>query len=65
MTHLMIYNPHYGPLGEPFVVRIKTGPGVIKVPCWTEADAWEVREAAIDEGHTVRILGLPTRRVPS
>lgn len=61
MTHLTIYNPHYGPKGEPYTVVIKSGAGTIEVPCWTEAEAWEVRDAAIDDGHTVRILGLPTR----
>lgn len=62
MHTLTVYQPAYAAdQGQPYVVRITTGAGTIDVPCWTAIEAWDVRDAALDEGHTARILGLPCR----
>lgn len=57
-----IYHPHYGPHGEPYTVRVETGSRVTLAHYWTEREAWEARDAALDAGVvSVRISGLPTR----
>ena len=55
-------NPHYGTEGRPFEVLAAAGSLSVRVECWTEAEAWALRDGLLDDGFaSVRIVGLPTR----
>jgi len=46
----------------PFAVRVEHAHCVTLAHFWTEAEAWEARDTALDDGAvSVRIFGLPTR----
>lgn len=57
-TH--IHNPHHEPAGETFAVVVRTATGEVKVPCWTLAEANDIRDSVFDVGLSCRVLGLPT-----
>ena len=64
MTTTTIPQPYYGPGGETFAVEIITAGQKITVPFWTEAEAWQTRDDALDAGlKKVRVLGAPCRAV--
>jgi hypothetical protein len=54
-----IHNPHHEPTGETFAVLVKTALGETRIPCWTLAEAQDIRDSVFDVGLTCRILGLP------
>jgi hypothetical protein len=57
-----IRNVLYGPCGMPYAVRVETAGMVTLAHYWTEAEAWEARDAALDAGAiAVKVYGVPTR----
>lgn len=63
MEMVTSYNTSYGKGGKPFTVRITLSSGLETAESyWTESEAWEARDRALDAGFVfVRIEGLPTR----
>jgi hypothetical protein len=57
-----IYQPSYGPQGEPFSVRARFADGLHEAHYWNEAEAMEARDQAFDQGaRAVHVAGLPLR----
>ncbi len=62
MNTLTLYQPSYGPHGEPFSVRARFAAGVVESHHWTEREAMDARDAAFDAGaRSVHVCGLPLR----
>jgi len=57
---LKIHNPHHEATGETFAVVVRTALGETRVPCWTEAEANDIRDSLLDAGLQVRVIGMPT-----
>jgi hypothetical protein len=57
---LKIHNPHHEATGETFAVIVRTALGETRVPCWTEAEAQDIRDSLLDAGMTVRVIVTPT-----
>jgi hypothetical protein len=52
------HRPSYGPQGQPYAVRVDGKTEWF----WTEAEAWDARDAALDAGSmSVRVIGMPCR----
>jgi hypothetical protein len=57
-----IYQPSYGPCGEPYRVRARFADHIDESHYWTERDALDARDAAFDAGaRAVHVSGLPLR----
>ena len=62
MTTLIVYQPHYGPQGQPYTVRARFADGMTEAHYWTEREAMDARDAAFDAGaKSVHVCGLPLR----
>ncbi len=57
-----VYQPHYGPHGEPYSVRARFADRIDLAHLWTEREALDARDAAFDAGtRAVHVTGLPMR----
>jgi hypothetical protein len=62
ITTVTIHQPHYGPQGQPYIVRARFAEGQTVAHYWTEREAMEARGAAFDaDAHAVHVAGLPFR----
>jgi hypothetical protein len=58
----IVYQPSYGPHGEPYSVRARFADRIDESHYWTEAEALDARDAAFDAGaRAVHVAGLPLR----
>jgi hypothetical protein len=57
-----VYQPSYGPHGEPYSVRARFADRIDVSHFWTEREALDARDAAFDAGaRAVHVAGLPLR----
>ena len=57
VTTTTIYQPYYGPQCQPYAVRVEGDEGLSLRHFWTEREAWDARDEALDAGAvSVRIL---------
>jgi hypothetical protein len=57
-----VYQPSYGPHGEPYSVRARFADRIDESHYWTEAEALDARDAAFGAGaRAVHVAGLPMR----
>jgi hypothetical protein len=60
----VVYQPEYGPQGQPISLVAKWGEAIIKEWYWTVNDAQERRDELYDKGwQHVMIRGLPRERL--